>query len=693
MADKLKTRWKLYGIVYFAVLFLLVPSLASAYIDPSVTTYAIQAIAGVVVAAGAFFAAYGRRMRKGWMRMLDIDENETRTTEAPLEVTREDLKEALQQKRAQQGQREADAVSAAKKKAKRPFVTILLCNLFLVLTVAFFLPLEVVLLNQREFLITVSTFWGFQLLISLGAALVLTLLMMILPAKAGRIAAAFSLGGGLALWAQSMFMNGGMVDLTGEEMNVSSAGKLLNLAAWVVIIVGTVIGTALLGRKKPKRTGALMCLAAGALTLTQAAAFIGMAAGNTFQRAPGSLLTTDGEFTLGSRNNVIEFVLDTVDETYFNSLLNRYPEINEELSGWVYYRNTTSTYSRTYPSIPYMLTGEKCWFDREYDRYVNEAFDSSDYLKRLHREGADIRIYTTDPNLIGRNTGEYIGNHVDYDYTDFRNMDLPELEKYLAHISLYKGAPYVLKNRFSYIVNWVNMFSFRMPSTTGYSTSNEPMFYGDLNKLGLKTDGSYEMSYRFYHLWGTHEGYDWDENLEPADGTDPVGALRGSFRMIRAYTDKMKELGIYDSATIIVTADHGFSGGCWEDTLEQRQAATPLILVKYPDSDGSRPLAISSAPVCHDDLFATIEEALDLTPSGTGSGRNLKDVAENENRPRLYYYSSMYSNRDGEIALREYEIDGEASDRANWKLTGNWWDIDYSENSVSEKRFADEMNK
>ena len=61
-----RTRWKIYGIFYFSAVFIFLPSLASAYIDPSVTTYAIQAIAGVAVAAGAFFATYGRRMKKSW---------------------------------------------------------------------------------------------------------------------------------------------------------------------------------------------------------------------------------------------------------------------------------------------------------------------------------------------------------------------------------------------------------------------------------------------------------------------------------------------------------------------------------------------------------------------------------------------------------------------------------------------------
>lgn len=52
------------GLAYFALVALLTPTLASAYIDPSVTSYVLQAVVGVAVAAGAFFAVYWRRARK-----------------------------------------------------------------------------------------------------------------------------------------------------------------------------------------------------------------------------------------------------------------------------------------------------------------------------------------------------------------------------------------------------------------------------------------------------------------------------------------------------------------------------------------------------------------------------------------------------------------------------------------------------
>ena len=126
----LKKRWKLYGIVYFTVLFALLPSLASAYIDPSVTTYAIQAIAGVAVAAGAFFATYGRRMKKSWMRTLDMDENENRTREERLEVTREDLKEKLEARRRNpaEGGTLSGKQGKTRKNLKGRVITSLLCG-------------------------------------------------------------------------------------------------------------------------------------------------------------------------------------------------------------------------------------------------------------------------------------------------------------------------------------------------------------------------------------------------------------------------------------------------------------------------------------------------------------------------------------------------------------------------------------
>ena len=78
--------WKLAGIAYFALVFLATPHTAHAYVDPSVSSYLIQAIAGIVVAVGAFVAIYWRRAKKKVQDKLGIDADAHKEKEADVQV-------------------------------------------------------------------------------------------------------------------------------------------------------------------------------------------------------------------------------------------------------------------------------------------------------------------------------------------------------------------------------------------------------------------------------------------------------------------------------------------------------------------------------------------------------------------------------------------------------------------------------
>ena len=70
------------ALTYFTVCFMFVLAInAMAYIDPSVMTYTIQIVAGVVVAVGAVFGIYWRRAKKKVMDKLNIDENAKKEVE------------------------------------------------------------------------------------------------------------------------------------------------------------------------------------------------------------------------------------------------------------------------------------------------------------------------------------------------------------------------------------------------------------------------------------------------------------------------------------------------------------------------------------------------------------------------------------------------------------------------------------
>ena len=68
-------------IVLALGLMLTFSTTAHAYLDPSVMTYTIQVVAGVVVAIGAVIGVYWRRAKKKVQDKLGIDENAKKEVE------------------------------------------------------------------------------------------------------------------------------------------------------------------------------------------------------------------------------------------------------------------------------------------------------------------------------------------------------------------------------------------------------------------------------------------------------------------------------------------------------------------------------------------------------------------------------------------------------------------------------------
>ena len=70
-------------LAYLTLCFLfLFTTSASAYIDPSTTTFVIQAVAGVAIAIGAAGAGYWRKAKKKVMNKLGMDENAKKEVES-----------------------------------------------------------------------------------------------------------------------------------------------------------------------------------------------------------------------------------------------------------------------------------------------------------------------------------------------------------------------------------------------------------------------------------------------------------------------------------------------------------------------------------------------------------------------------------------------------------------------------------
>lgn len=62
------------------------PTVAHAYIDPSTTTYLIQAVAGIAVAVGSFVVIYWRRVKKRLNDKMGINLDKNKEVEDDIVV-------------------------------------------------------------------------------------------------------------------------------------------------------------------------------------------------------------------------------------------------------------------------------------------------------------------------------------------------------------------------------------------------------------------------------------------------------------------------------------------------------------------------------------------------------------------------------------------------------------------------------
>lgn len=81
----------MFALGYFGISFMLLFGVtAQAYIDPSVVTYVIQAVAGVTIAVGAAAGIYWRKAKKKLNEKLGIDENKNKEVESDEIIVKED---------------------------------------------------------------------------------------------------------------------------------------------------------------------------------------------------------------------------------------------------------------------------------------------------------------------------------------------------------------------------------------------------------------------------------------------------------------------------------------------------------------------------------------------------------------------------------------------------------------------------
>ena len=374
------------------------------------------------------------------------------------------------------------------------------------------------------------------------------------------------------------------------------------------------------------------------------------------------------ELSLAKQKNVVYFVIDYCDGLIVQDALAQDPDLFKEFTGFTYYPDASFTHSRSYPAITYLLSGQKCFFDKPYTQYADEVFQEDSFMADIDSLGTDIRI-VTDTRYVGESAKDYVDNYKTLDSTSLSAVNPLGFLLQTWKVSCFRGAPYGAKNLFAYTPGEVNDASV-VQQTDRAKVNDDLAFYQSVQTEGVSINNEFSSSFRFYHMYGSHPGAVINENAEYEENVTLPQALRGDIKVINAYLQELKENGLYEDTTIIVTADHGYVAANF--SFPQ----TCIMLVKMAGDNSESPLRVSSAPVCQEDLFATVIKGLGGDYSSYGKA--IDEISETEERIRYHYNTVIDIETGQEIRLDEYEITGDARDINNYRPTGKQWIIHYT---------------
>ncbi|MBS5329051.1 MAG: hypothetical protein KHX99_07700, partial [Atopobium sp.] len=211
----------LYVVALTLVWWALLPATAQAYVDPSVMTYTIQALAAVVVALSAVLGVAFRRSRKVLFRLLKIDENANKIVEGKVhkvdtkgaEAANTQMKEILAAEAIRlKGQKEGTL------KPKGRVGVAFLVSFFTVFTILVVAPLELVASNARDLSFNLNDVAGPVIIAGLIITIILTVFLSLLRKRVFNVAIAFVGAIGVASYVQAVFLNGGMPLADGHEV-------------------------------------------------------------------------------------------------------------------------------------------------------------------------------------------------------------------------------------------------------------------------------------------------------------------------------------------------------------------------------------------------------------------------------------------------------------------------------------------
>ncbi len=555
-----------------------------------------------------------------------------------------------------------------KNNTKQLILYFFLTGFFFAFTLLIYAPLEMYLRNINEFSFQLSMFWWMPVLTGIavtGVVICTGLLINLVFKRWGALiygAAVFALG--LACYIQGNFLglklgvfNGSSVAWEDYTLSI-----FVNIFAWVAVIILVFVGIYFLKERSIRIFGILSAV----LIVMQGVALTVSLATTDYTRSKEEakrILSDKGLFEFSDKKNVVVFILDMFDDTYFKALIERDPSFADKFTGFTHFTNSVGSGSTTAYGIGTIFAGRHLMNSgSSYVDMVNIECLNTDFYDELLSNKVQLGMYSPSvPSILY----EKLCNYSEVDSSTAYIPNKVALLKNVYKLVLSKYAPDVLKP-FVWISG--NEFSNISKNSVNKYNRNNSDFVALLRNSAHTTNNA-EASVKFIHIEATHYPYTINKSGDtvPENQSNELIAAEGTLNIVLEYFNKMKESGVYEDATIILCADHGYY---WDGVL-----TNPVLLVKKSGDNGA--MKSSNAPVCHLDLHATIMNDLGYNTDHK-YGKSVFEIEPGETRNRKFYqyYLTESNHIDDRFRLIEYSVADDSNLRKAFSLTDREITID-----------------
>lgn len=572
-------------------------------------------------------------------------------------IIREDIiQEISENTNIEDNEGEKKLKNSKEKKTLLSWLVILLVSFTFGFTI-FYIPYETLATNTISMEFPLDAAVKVLLVVGVIAFVISFAILALVRGLAKKIIMSILVGFTFCIYIQSTFMNSGIGTLTGDKVDWSSMTlwAIINLLIWIVIIVAIFI-VLFVVPKAWKTVVSILCVM---LIIMQLTGFIGVAfsSDNKESTKVEYVLSDENLVKCAKKKNIFIFCLDRLDYSYLQEVQKKEPEFFNKFGGFHFYDNATSGFYRTIPGANYLLSNYKeTAYEEPLDKYLEHSWNSDDkhILKDLKEAGYKIDIYDKLKVMFGDASAHT--DEVDNLIAINENVNIKRLLKNVGKLTMYRVMPLLLKPYF-----WMNTTDVNkgVVEIANEYDEDETVFDDQLGDMNTSLDSK---CIKFYHFCGSHAPYrlDKDGHITSKENTNATIQTMGSFSIVYRAIEKMKELGIYEDATIIITGDHGKIN---YDSKPLDEAERLGLLYKASGETGNS-ITYSNAPVGQDNIPATILKEAGLDYSSYGLPL---DEVNDENTPIRYTHKSV-SVEGKERRLVTYKITGKAETWDNWEV-------------------------